>query len=120
MAVLDGCVRGKHDFGRWYYAKESRPVLDEFFRFRCHTCGIWCWRSDVGALDVEELRKSKKRVKWELSSAQDKEARIRLQTYRLELLGGSPGVRSAGSPGVDSPRSPGVDSQRPRKAVNRG
>lgn len=123
MANLDGCLKGKHSFGSWYYAKAGQPQVDEFFRFRCHTCGAWMWRSELSSYDVEHLRKAKRRVKWEVSVEQDKAARLALTARKFELQGGSVGVHSTGSSGVDSPRSPGVDSvgsRRRRKAVGRG
>lgn len=136
--TLPGCARGKHEFGRWYNGKDTRPKVDEFFRFRCFTCGCWMFRSTLSTYDVQELRKYKGRVKWEVSSAEDAEARRALAAQKLEALGGPPstnGVDSGRSPGVDSslpagsagaysPRSPGVRSAGSRrgrgKAVRRG
>jgi hypothetical protein len=136
---LDQCLRGKHDFGAWYNPS-TVPQVDEFFRFRCRVCGCWMWRSGLEGYDVEQLRKTRNRIKWERSSEQDVAARYLLQARKAEaariragvLPEDPPGAHSngeriltsTGSPGVDSPRSRGVRSAgsrpRPRKAVRRG
>jgi len=131
---VDRCLRGKHDFGYTYGSRERQPVVDEFFRFKCLTCGIWTWRSDVAAIDPDWLRKQRRRVKWDTSKEQDRAARLCLATLKAEAAGvelkrvdsnleapstGSPGVNSQGSPGVRSARSRGVRSgaRRGGKAV---
>jgi len=116
---LDQCTRGKHDLGGWYTVSRV-PVLDELGRFRCLTCGAWMFRTELAAVDVQYIRKipKTKRLRWELSNAQDKEARAALLERRSKLRGDLPGADSQGPAGVDSPRSlrgdlPGADSQGP-------
>ena len=106
---LDRCLKGKHDFSSW----DTKQEIDEFYRWRCRTCGAWMWRSDLNGHTVNVLRERKPKdlIRWEFSQDQDREARRQLAELRAPA---AISAAAAGSTGVDSRRSQGVRSARSR------